>query len=361
MLARSWSLLNMQILSSTKKLLHSINLTFIEIAVLLIIVLLAHKVDFSVDYDSDFYFKKEDIYYEYEASKQIEKGENPYLKILEGDMLENDKYVTQLPNYYNFLGFVKNTSDDNFSGFIERFRFILFLSQIIGGLFIFLIFKRQNRSFLGLCGAIIYVFNVWTLNSIIFLKQDVLAIGLLLIAFYFLGNSKYRILSYLFYGLSLGIKYIGIFAFPIFLLPKKGDKLTDKTFALYILTLALVLIIPSIRYVVDDFSSFSRSILFSVTRSPEDSDVVYGYSSLLVEAPESYNEDAVLDKLTPRLPLFIVLALTVVLLITSKIDKGTYLFLSLLVFAIFNPVIFPQYTTWIPPFALFPLLNKEKP
>lgn len=331
----------------------------LEIILLIFLVYLTYKIDFSIDKNSDFYFKKEDIYYEYEVAKQIQKGENPYLRILQGDMLENDKYATQLPQYYNFLALVRDHSNDNFEGFIESFRFILFVSQVLGGIFIYLIFRNQNKKLIGLCAAIFYVFNVWTLNSIIYLKQDVLAISLLIASFYFLNSKKCTPISYILFGLSLGIKYIGVFAFPIFLIPYLNNKIELKKLVLNLLLLFLVLVLPTIPYLLEDFNSFSRSVLFSLTRSPSDSDIIYGYNGLLVESNESFSDAEIFDKFKPRIPLFIAMLLTSALVLLRKIKKGTYLFLSLLVFSVFNPIIFPQYITWIPPFALFPLLDDE--
>lgn len=331
----------------------------IEITLLVLLLLLARKVSLNVEKKSDFYFKKEDIYYEYEAAKQVQKGENPYLRILSSDMLENDKYATQLPHYYILLAQIRNRSDGNFSGFIENFRLVLFVSQVIGGAFIYLIFRQQNKKLIGLCGAVFYVFNVWTLNSIIYLKQDVLAISLLVAAYYFLNTVKYKPISYVLYGLSLGIKYIGIFAFPLFLIPFLDKKMSLKKLVISLLFLVLVVVIPATPYLLEDFNSFSRSILFSLTRSPSDSEIIYGYSGLLVESSESYSETGIFDKLAPRIPLFVSMFLTVGLLMLRKIKTGMYVFLSLFVFSIFNPVIFPQYITWIPPFALFPLLDGE--
>ncbi len=330
-----------------------------EIALLILISFLAHKIIFSVNRDADFYYKSEDIYYEFDAAKQFQKGENPYLRILQGDMLENDKYATQLPHYYNFLGMLSANSNHSFGKFVVNFRFVLFLAQVTGGVFIYLIFRQQNKRFLGFCGAIFYIFNVWTLNSIIYLKQDVLAIGLLVASFYFLNSTKYKPVSYMLYGLSLGIKYIGAFAFPLFLLPFLNKKMTLKNLSINLALLILVLVLPTFPYIYKDFNSFSRSILFSLTRTPSDSGMIYGYNELLVASPESFTNTEIVGKLLPRLPLFIAMCLTIALLLLKKIKQGTYVFLSLLVFSIFNPVIFAQYITWIPPFALFPLLDGD--
>ncbi|MFZ5424921.1 MAG: hypothetical protein ACOZAO_03915 [Patescibacteria group bacterium] len=330
-----------------------------KLVLFIFLIFLVHKIDFSIDKDAEFYFKREDIYYEYDAAKQIQKGVNPYLRILEGDMLENDKYATQLPHYYKFLTVVRDKSDDNFSGFIEGFRFVLFVAQSIGGTFLYLIFKKQDKPFLGLCASLFYVFNVWTLNSIIYLKQDVLAIGLLIMSFYFLTSKKLTPISYIFYGLSLGIKYIGIFALPIFIVPYLSKKMPLKMLVINLVLLFSIILIPVIPYIVEDYNSFTRSILFSLTRSPSESEIIYGYNGLLSAPQESYSDTEILEKLVPRLPLFISMLLTVGLLFIGKVKKGAYLFLSFFVFTIFNPVIFPQYITWITPFALFPLLNDD--
>lgn len=342
-----------------EKPLKLIRKNLIEILLLAILLVLSHKVVFSIDRDADFYYKTEDIYYEYDAAKQIQKGENPYLRILDSDMLENDKYATQLPHYYNFLAIIREKSNDNFSGFIENFRFMLFVAQVFGGLFIYLIFRKQNQKLIGLCGAVLYMFNVWTLNSMIYLKQDVLAISLLIVSFYFLNSKKYSPISYLLYGLSLGIKYIGVFALPIYIVPYLMGKVSLKKFSLNLFLLFFIIIIPTTPYLIEDFNSFSRSMIFSLTRSPVESEIPYGYNDLLVESPDSYRDNAILDKLTPRIPLFTAMLITIVLFLTKRIKQGTYLFLSLLVFAIFNPIIFPQYITWIAPFALFPLLKND--
>lgn len=341
------------------RLAHLSKVNYKEAVFFLLLVFLAHKVVFSIDKATDFYFKKEDIYYEYAAAKQMQEGENPYVRILEGDMLANDKYATQLPHYYRTIQLIRNYSEDNFSGFIESFRFVLYCAQVTGGIFIYQIFKREKKHLLGIAASVFFVFNVWTLSSIIYLKQDLIAICLLIMAFYFLDNKKYNFLSYILYGFSLGMKYIGVFAFPIFILTSIKNKQDTKKLLINLMLMLTVLVAPSVKFMYEDFSSFSKSIMFSVTRSPSSSDIPFGYSGLLVEKPETYRDAAVFDKLLPRLPLAISILVVLVLLFSKKIDKPTYLFLSLLVFSIFNPVIFPQYITWIPPFALFPLLKTK--
>ena len=191
----------------------------VEIVALLVTGFLLYKVDFSINNNSYFYYQKHDIYYEYQASQQLQKGENPYKRILEGNMIENDKYATQLPLYFYFLGFIGKISQNNFDVFLENFRLILFWFHLAGGVFIYLLFRRINKLFVGYCAAVFYMFNVWSLSSFIYLKQDMIAIALLVLSFYFFRNKTHRWISYVLFGLSLGIKHIGIFVFPLYLTP----------------------------------------------------------------------------------------------------------------------------------------------
>ena len=324
----------------------------IELMVLLITALLLAKVDFSTDMDADFYFRKEDVYHDYLAVKQLQKGENPYDRILESNMLQNDKYATQLPLYFYFLSFIRDLAKDNFSGFVEIFRSFLFWFQLAGGLFIYLIFRRINKPFIGYCAAVFYCFNVWTLNSFIFLKQDMVAIALLLASFYFFKSKRHRWLAYILFALSLGIKHIGIFAFPLYLTPLLFKEESYKKFAGYLGLLFLTLLIPTLPLLIDNPSSFLNSMLFSVTREPFSSEILFGYRELLVKYNASFNRGTLFEQFLPRLPLLIASVLCMLLLFLKKIPPSAYLFTSIMVFTIFNPIIFSQYITWLPPLAL---------
>lgn len=343
----------------TMNLLKKLSLIKLEILLFIVLALLLHKVDFSIDKDSEFYFKKADIYYEYEFAKQIQKGENPYDPILESNMLENDKYATQLPLYFYFLVAIKNLSGNNLSGFIEYLRSVLFYFHLGGGVLIYAIFRKHSARLLGLFAAVLYMFNVWTLNSFIYLKQDIVAIALLLAALYFFDHKKNSWASYVFFALSLGIKHIGIFIFPLFLLPLIFKRTSAKNFGINIALFLAMLILPVLPFIADNFDSFWKSMLFSLTRAPFSSDIIFGYSELLIEYSIANNHGTVFQQMLPRLPLFIMYAFLVFLLFSKKILKFTFVFLALVVFAIFNPVIFPQYITWLPPFALLPLLDNH--
>ncbi len=324
----------------------------VELAVLVLTTLLLYKVDYSLDKESEYYYGENDIYFEYQAAKQLQKGNNPYNRILEGNMIENDKSATQLPLYFYTLAYIRQISDNEFGEFLDNYRIVIFLAHILGGFLIYLFFRKINKRFFGLCAALFYMFNVWSLNSFLNLKQDMPAIALLLLSLYFLKNSKYRWLSYIFYGLSLGIKHIGIFIAPLYFTPLFFKEDSFKKFSLNFFLLMLTIFIPSASLFFDNPLSFINSMLFSLTRSPLDTEITYGYNELLVQYNPSFNTGTLFQQLLPRLPLLIASLLTFVLLILRIIPKTTYAFLAILVFSIFNPIIFPQYMTWVTPLSM---------
>lgn len=329
----------------------------LELAGFIFIALLLAKVDFSTDNDAEFYYEKEDIYYEYQAAQDIQDGKNPYLRILSSDMLENDKYATQFPLYFYFLGFVNNLAHNDFSGFLEIYRAILYCFHLAGGVFIYLIFRRVNARLIGFCAAFFYMFNVWSLNSFLFLKQDMIAIALLLLSFNFFKTKSHRWLSYVLFGLSLGVKHIGVFALPLYIYPVFVGEDSVKKFSNNLLLLFITLMLPTFPLFLDSPESFYKSLLFSLTRSPSTSEVLYGYNNLLVNYNPTIDKGTMFDKLLPRLPLLVAFVLGALLLFTKKIPPSKYLFVSILIFAVFNPVIFPQYITWIPPLALIAFVD----
>ena len=272
-------------------------------------------------------------------------------------MLENDKYPTQLPLYFYFLKFIKQSSNNNFSGFVETLRNILYAFQITGGGFLYLIFRRVNKPFVGYFAAIIYMFNVWSLNSFMLLKQDMIAIALLISSLYFFKSKNQSWISYILFGLSLGIKHIGIFMLPLYFTPLIFKEASIKNFSFNMSLLLATIFIPAVHFIINNSQSFVNSMLFSITRSPHTSDIYYGYTDLLIKYRLSNNSSTLFQQILPRLPLLITSVFSLLLLFLKKIPLFSYPLISIMVFAIFNPVIFPQYITWIPPFALLSLLD----
>jgi hypothetical protein len=214
-------------------------------------------------------------------------------------------------------------------------------------------FARYNKKFLGFVAGAFLVLNRWTIASVSSSKQDLVAISILLSSFYFLKNKPR--LSYFLFGLSLGIKHIGIFFSPIYLLPLILKKRKFKDFCIDILFMSIPLIVPSLPFIFDNFRSFFLSLSFSFTRAPEsDTGVLYGYQKLLtLYNTENYANLSTFTLLLPRLPLVVFSLANIYMLFTQKIGKFSYVLFAIIIFISFNPVYFDQYLLWLIPFIFY--------
>lgn len=299
-----------------------------------------------------------DISYEYQAATELKSGVNPYERILSGDLLINRKYATLFPLYYYFLLLVASFSKYDFYSFLGNYRNILFVSEIVSAFFIYLMFKKRGLTAVGLLALSFFVLNRWTINSISDLKQDFIAISLLLASLYFF-EAKPR-LSYFLYGFSLGVKHLGIFIFPIYLTPFifKSRKLKDFLFDL--LVMLIPILGPAIPFLLDKPKAFLFSMLFSFTRKPATTSITFGFDRLLVLYNVGVSNNKVFYYLLPRLPLLIFSLFNVYLLFAKKIQIYPYMLFSVFIFISFNPVLFDQYFIWLAPFTFLSVLDHIK-
>jgi hypothetical protein len=327
-------------------------LLLVEIVAIIILFYFVRIVN-KANYSPTNWGNKPDIYYEYYAAVDIGNGVNPYNKVLDGNMVWNKKYATLFPLYYYFLLGITTFSKSVFIDFYHNFGKVLYLSEFVSFLFIYLQFARYNKKLLGFAAGAFLVLNRWTIASISGSKQDFIAIAILLASFYFL--EKRPRLAYLLYGFSLGIKHLGIFFSPIFLLPLILKKRKPKDFWIDILVMSLPILIPSLPFIFDNLKSFFLSIAFSFTRAPEsDNGILYGYQKLLtLYNTHNYDNLSTLTLLLPRLPLVLFSLLNIFMLFTRRVGNFTYVLFAIIIFISFNPVYFDQYLLWMAPFILY--------
>ena len=333
----------------------------IEILVLILTVFLIFQVNKS-NRKEIWEFDGSDIYYEYNQALRFGSGENPYKRILEHDLLVNRKYATLFPLYYYFLFGIVKLSEFNFETFLDNYRTILYIAEIGVGVFIYLLFKREGKPVAGYLAGTFYMFNRWVIKSIADGKQDTIAIMFLVMAIYFLTskNKKLKIWSFFIYGISMGIKHIGVFLGPIFILPLiKGD-LDLKEFLKGIALFLVPTIGAGLYVIIDSPKAFFYSMLFSFTREPSKADVAFGYRDLLVLYNVGVEKNSIFFYLLPRLPLVLFSLLNTVLLWLRKIPIYVYCLTSTFIFIAFNPVLTTQYFVWVVPFIFMPALLIEK-
>lgn len=300
---------------------------------------------------------RSDIGIEFRTAVDIRRGINPYARISETDLLLNKKFATLLPTYYDMLLLIAHVSDYNQDAYLNNFRLVLYASQIIGALFLYLMFRRKNHRILGFLAVGFFLLNRWSIDATADLKQDSIAIMFLLSSLYYFGGKPR--LGYFLYGLSLAIKQIGIFAFPVFLLPFLYRKKPIKELLFDFSYVLIPTLMPALPFLADSFKGFVLSMLFSTTRAPvTNSTVSFGYERVLIK----YNPTGIgfltpLFYLLPRIILISMYLGTMFLMFTKKLRPSFFLFAAFLIFATFNPVVFDQYLVWAAPFVFYAVVD----
>lgn len=135
------------------------------------------------------------------------------------------------------------------------------------GILIFSHFLSRDLPLAGFLFSGFWLFNRWTLHLSKIVQIDGMALFFFLLAL-ILFPKKNAGLSFFFLGLSLAVKQMAVFAFPLFFLTRTGFEERDlirKTGFLM-----LVPFVSSLPFILWDLSGFVKSILFSATRVPAD-------------------------------------------------------------------------------------------
>lgn len=333
-----------------------------EIAILILVIYFANYLNQNNRKDI-WEFQQADIYFEVKSAQQINNGENPYTTILKGNLLNNNpdqKYSTLFPLYYYYLAYLDKTTGSDFEGIMDLHREIVYVAQIVAAVFIYLIFRRENKPWIGLLAATFFVFNRWTLANIADAKHDVIAIAALMISMYLFvsKNKSHLYLAAFFYGISMGLKHIGLFISPIFLLPVLYKRLNFKETLLYAFAFLLPSIGVGLPLILNSINGFFYSIMFSFTRAPFYEDGEYVYESLVLYDVGVKNNN-VFFYILPRIPLVFFSLFSTVLVLLKKVPIFVYCFAALFIFVAFNPILFDQYFTWITPFIFLAVLENK--
>jgi len=251
-------------------------------------------------------------------------------------------------------------SDYSFVTFLDTLRVFVFFSYVGLGLTIYLLTRSRGRlpAFIVIA---IFLFNRWTVEDVVDLKQDTYVLLALILSLALLKRKP--ALSFFLYGVATAIKHITIFAFPIYFFELiylvKNYKEKTARHVLLVLLMILPVIGPAIPFFIDTPQNFMNALLYNGTRVPEASgtDKNSGLNKLLV----LYNQDRFQSPIfyaMPRIPLMVVvLALTIVYAF-RKLNRWQYCAFAYIAFIAFNPVLYGQYFTWA--FAFIPFLFPKK-
>ena len=220
--------------------------------------------------------KGEDIYYLWEDGSRILHGENPYLRILAGNMHENQKYSTYFPVFNGISALTQWAGLGDFEPWVAFWR-VVFLAFNLGiaGLLYALLYRHAGL--LGaIFGAAFWLFNRWTLHVTQIAHLDFVPLFLAVLSLVLFRT--HRSASLLLFSLSLGIKQIGIFLAPLYLIWvwQAADRDRVKQVLLAALMIASVPVAASLPFFawgapghpLSGVEGLVKSIVFSATRDP---------------------------------------------------------------------------------------------
>lgn len=310
--------------------------------------------------------KEQDIYYIWLEGKRIVTGENPYARVLSGDMRVNDKYATYFPLIYLFSALVQKL------GFLDFRDWLLLWRPISLGFHLGIValilryFGQRNLWILGFVASAIILFGRWSIFVINVHHLEFAAIFFLLLSLVLLREKPK--LSLLMFSISLGIKQIAIFLLPLYLiyLWKTGEK--EKRLQNLIWGFLIILSVPcltSLPFLIWNAEGFCKSILFSATRAE---------SSHIPAAPSI---DVVFAKdfpwivgLRAKSVMLLLMGMLYLSFLKEKVGIFVASTLTMMAFVYFNSVLFLQYFLWplcLIPFAFVELMpastqkTKDKP
>lgn len=214
-------------------------------------------------------------------------------------------------------------------------KLLLFLFDLITMLGIFLIIKKLNLDYKNI---LIYVLSPLPLfQFFIDAHVDGFGLPLLIFSIYFYIDDK-RILSYIFIGLSICVKPLGLILLPIIFFNEKA--LLER-----IKVIIIPLGITALMYFPFIFSGSPFQALKEFTEN-------WTFNGVVFDMLDSF----IHDNQKTRLICAALLLISYLPVILSKKDFTVKIYLSLFLLFIFSPVVHPWYLSWL--VILLPFIPK---
>jgi uncharacterized membrane protein len=289
----------------------------------------------------------------FQESARILAGENPYVRTLSGNMLDNNKYPTLLPLFYLLGSLTQLLGLRQFEKWVLPWRIIFAVCHLGIAAIVLSRFNRQNLVLLGIVGFWFCLLNRWALAVLSLTLTDPLAL-LALVGSVVLFDRR-RVSALLLFGFSLAIKQVGIFLLPLYLIwvwqsaPRESVK---KDLIQAILIILSIPVLVSLPFLIWHPEGFIQSILFSATRKP-----LGELLSIDAKLRAINSIKYLMTGITAKVFTLFLFGLTYVASWRYKLDRYTSSVLIFLIFTGFNSVYFPQYTYWVFPFLCLAILK----
>jgi hypothetical protein len=321
------------------------NQKILAIVCLIIIIAIGSAIHMKLwHYDT----KGEDIYYVWLEGKRILSGENPYARILSGNIRQNNKYATYFPLFYLLSSFTQLMGWREYPDWIYLWRNIfLFFNLGIAGL-LFYTFYQSKRFIFAIFSVLFWLFNRWTLHVTAIAHIEFVPIFFLILSLMIFRKHKYA--SLILFSISLALKQIAVFLVPLYLIWvwQSAENEKAKKSLLALLVLFSIPLLTSLPFILLNVEGFIKSILFSATRSPE------GHVNAPSLDARITNSVPAFVGIKAKIPMLFLMSLIYISAVQWKIGMYTSTLITMFIFIDFNSVLFLQYMCWIVP--LLPLV-----
>lgn len=282
----------------------------------------------------------EDIYYIWLEGKRIVAGENPYARVLAGNIRENNKYATYFPVFYLFAAAYQKLGFPTFEQFIAFWRPVSLAFQL-GIVWVAIEYFRSRRLLLlGFVTAMVILLGRWNLYVARAQTIEFAAIFFLIVSLVWL-QEKPR-LSLLAYSLSLGIKQIAIILLPLYIIylwRKRGAIPVGPLSGICII--ASIPVLSSLPFLIWNFEGFVRSILFSATRNSASHLPIVSLDAILSQ------QFPIFVGLVAKLPMLFLLACLYASALQARVGIFLQSAVAMAIFIHFHSVLFIQYLPWL--------------
>ena len=283
-----------------------------------------------------------DSYWIYNYTLAIHHNQNPYLRILNSDMIQNDKYPTYPPLYF-YLGLISlYFGYSSYPSWIIFMKIYFLIPADFGvALLIFLILKKHltTKPWFSMFAIYIWLFNRWTLYIYTFALIDTFTIFFILLSlYYFYSQPEF---SSLLLGIAIATKLFPIFLLPLYLISHRSKSVYKILVYLFLAIMPVFFV--SLPYIIWSPEAYYKSILFSATRQGDTITRLIGPQ--LIPSFGTCGVDT-------RYPLII--SYLLLYFVHWKKNFNIYMFttVGLLIWNLMNANVFYQYWVWFIPFAL---------
>src|SRR5690349_13886688 len=115
-------------------------------SVVVLLILLAREVNFLIPEPA---LENQDIYFSYVEGKRLREEKNPYARILEGNMRENQKYATYFPVFYELSYLSQNLGLRPYIQWLAFWKIVFIIFEFGIALLLYAALARRNLEWIG--------------------------------------------------------------------------------------------------------------------------------------------------------------------------------------------------------------------